>query len=110
MQDGTTVHIIALDTWRINGGDTYLHYDLHSKDQFIYSREHVEEGYAQGELSTLTYEALLKMPSMREDMKTRLFQEMDDFGYLPSAVDEEQLQWLNNTLQHSTADWKIVIG
>ena len=103
--DGVTVLLVALDTWRLNGGDTYVAHDPKTGRSHLRSRELVLDAHARGAIEAGTRDVLL-----------RRFVEHDatadasgEDGFAPGG-DDEQLAWLAETLAGSDATWKVVFG
>lgn len=102
-QDGVTVTIVALDTWRINGGDTYVQYDAESRTGVIRDVGLLTQHWQQGVVTNGTYDSITRTFPARELAP--------DFQASTGATaDDEQLEQLDWWLGNSTADWKIVMG
>jgi hypothetical protein len=97
--NGTSVHIISIDTWRLNGGDTYVKYDPVSGRSALRNATDVEYKYQIGE-----------MEKAKRDVLLENFEEEAEDDPVQVGADLEQLQWIDNTLASSTADWKLVVG
>uniref|UniRef100_A0A7S1XKA1 Calcineurin-like phosphoesterase domain-containing protein n=1 Tax=Phaeomonas parva TaxID=124430 RepID=A0A7S1XKA1_9STRA len=100
MADGTTVLLVALDTWRINGGDTWVAYDSESETMRLRDPAKVQQDVAAGVLEEIEATAILEA--------------VPPYGVgeevLEHSKDDEQLDWLRETLAGSDADWKVVFG
>jgi hypothetical protein len=99
MKDGTTITLLSVDTWTINGGDTYVAHDPITKQQRLRSRAQVDRDWAAGKMHNDTREVLIAN-----------FKEDDLEAPLQVGVDTKQLDWIAATLKASTADWKFVLG
>jgi hypothetical protein len=99
MKDGTTMTILSVDTWAINGGDTYVAHDPVTKQMRLRSRAQIDRDFASGLMRNDTREVLLAN-----------FKEDDLRSPLQVGVDQKQLDWIAATLKASTADWKFVLG
>ena len=101
--DGTKILVVATDTWRINGGDTFVKFDPQTERMALHSQAHVEEMYRSGNMLKSTYETLLEH-----------FEEEDATDPIPwdptKSHDKVQLDWVEATLMGSDADWKVVMG
>jgi len=96
--DGTTITLVGIDTWRINGGDTLAKFDLATNKVYIRNRTHLDFLLQTGEIEKRTHEIMSQ------------YEEEDPINPLQASGDQEQLAWLDKTLGASTADWKIVMG
>ena len=110
-KDGTTLQIVAVDTWRLNGGDTFVKFDPKTERMALHSKALLDEKLASGAMNQATYDTLLTN-----------FDEEDPENPIPwcgggrakdgppCEGDQEQLDWIEKTLMGSDADWKIVMG
>jgi len=98
-QDKVKIFILAIDTWRLNGGDTIFGHDPRTGSIWLKSREALKRAIANGELSE----------AFAAKLTSRLM-------YAPereSVSDEEQYQWIRRALTTKSAleaDWRIVMG
>eukprot|EP00756_Hemistasia_phaeocysticola_P022057 Hpha_TRINITY_DN15810_c1_g6::TRINITY_DN15810_c1_g6_i1::g.191328::m.191328/K14379/ACP5; tartrate-resistant acid phosphatase type 5 len=97
--DGTTVTLVSVDTWRINGGDTFVAWDSKRNTGVVRDPALVHEHVAMGKISTTTRDLILGTFPVAEGPITST-----------GSGDDTQLQWLDGVLSNSTADWKIVMG
>lgn len=98
-KDGVTVHLIGIDTWRINGGDTYVAFDSKTGESRLRNATHVKHQFATGNMEKDKHDILLKM-----------FDDEDSKNPIKFNADQSQLDWLDATLAASTANWKVVMG
>lgn len=109
-KDGTTILVVAIDTWRLNSGDTFVKFDAKSGRMALHSKAAVEEALASGNMLQSTYDTLMEH-----------FEEEDPDDPIPwcgggraggaaCTGDQEQLEWIKSTLMGSEADWKVVMG
>ena len=91
--------ILSIDTWAINGGDTYVKHDPATRTMRLRSKAQVERDFAAGKINNVTRSVLYEN-----------FIEDDLEAPLQVGVDQKQLDWIAATLKASTADWKFVIG
>jgi len=96
-----TVHIISTDTWRINGGDTYVNFDPYTNRASLKNKTNIEYRYQIGADD---------MDKDKRDILIKTFSEDDPLDPVVPKADQTQLDWIKNTLKSSTADWKIVQG
>lgn len=99
--DGATAHFLSIDTWRLNGGDTYVAYDSTTNKAALRNRTHMEAKVAEGDMDPRTFSQLLDNIDQ---------QHPDPAREVVSTPDQEQYDWIAKTLAASTADWKIVFG
>jgi len=99
-KDGVTVHLIGVDTWRLNGGDTYVAYDVKTGRMALRNESHVHHQYKTGVMEKAKRDILLKM--FEEDK--------DAENPVTFSADQAQLTWLDTVLKNTTADWKVVMG
>lgn len=97
--DGSSVHILSIDTWRINGGDTYVKYDPVSGRAALKNASDIEHKYQTGEMEKPKRDILLKM-----------FEQENKDDPITVHNDLPQLQWIDDKLKTSTSDWKVVMG
>jgi 3',5'-cyclic AMP phosphodiesterase CpdA len=96
-----TVHILGIDTWRINGGDTYVNFDPYTNRASLKNKKLIEYRYQIGADD---------MGKPKHDILLKTFSEDDPSNPVQSRADQPQLDWINKTLNESTADWKLVMG
>jgi len=96
-----TVHLLSIDTWRINGGDTYVKYDPVSNRFALRNETNIEYRYQIGASD---------MEKAKHDILLKSFKQEDPNDPIQVRDDQEQLDWIKSTLSASTADWKIVFG
>mmetsp|Transcript_15233 Transcript_15233/g.20014 ORF Transcript_15233/g.20014 Transcript_15233/m.20014 type:complete len:328 (+) Transcript_15233:2-985(+) len=100
------VLIVSIDTWRINGGDTFVSFDPSSGKSALVADERdrsiplVTVARRLGKVEKTTEDLIL------DNYKTLGGSE----GSIRRKVDYAQLRWLNQTLHASDADYKIVMG
>eukprot|EP01062_Namystynia_karyoxenos_P043528 TRINITY_DN318_c0_g1_i1.p1 TRINITY_DN318_c0_g1~~TRINITY_DN318_c0_g1_i1.p1 ORF type:complete len:365 (+),score=130.10 TRINITY_DN318_c0_g1_i1:89-1096(+) len=97
--DGTKITIASIDTWRLNGGDTYVLWNHKLNTGVLRDVDLVHRHHKEGVISTTTRDLLFKN-----------FKPQDSAAPLQETGDDEQLQWLAGVLANSTADWKLVMG
>ncbi|GAB5356885.1 hypothetical protein AAMO2058_000326800 [Amorphochlora amoebiformis] len=97
--DGTKITLLSIDTWRINGGDTFVAFDPATNKSALRNITEVLTLHAQGAITDGTVKQLLKF-----------FPEMDPSNPIKVSKDADQLQFIEDTLGNSSADWKIVMG
>eukprot|EP01065_Artemidia_motanka_P012687 TRINITY_DN16_c0_g1_i1.p2 TRINITY_DN16_c0_g1~~TRINITY_DN16_c0_g1_i1.p2 ORF type:complete len:334 (+),score=96.25 TRINITY_DN16_c0_g1_i1:103-1104(+) len=97
--DGVTVAVFSVDTWRLNGGDTFVVWDSVSNKGKIRSEELVHKHVREGRISETT-----------RDLIFSSFPTDDDTVQVRGSGDDAQLKWLDAALANSTADWKVVMG
>lgn len=101
-KDGTTVTLLSIDTWRINGGDTFVSWDSVRNTGVVRDPAIVHDHVARGKISTTTRDLILStFPVADPAVKAA---EVNGSG------DDAQLAWIDGVLANSTADWKIVMG
>lgn len=99
-KDGTTATIVSMDTWRINGGDTFVSWDSENNSGVVRDAQIVHDHHARGKISSATRDLILSsFPVAKSPVPE-----------LTSSGDDKQLQWLDQVLSDSKADWKIVFG
>jgi len=100
-KDETNIMLVSIDTWRINGGDTFVKFDPVSNRSALRNASDVEFRYQSGE-----------MEKGKRDTLLRMFKEEDPGDPIPDAVDTVQLQWLDDKLSAAKgkADWYVVYG
>jgi len=98
---GVGVHLLSIDTWRINGGDTYVNYDPITDRYSLKNKTNIEWRYQIGADD---------MNKGKRDILLRSFKQDDPSNPVLPRADQTQLDWIKDTLQNSTADWKIVFG
>ena len=102
-KDGTKILVVSTDTWRINGGDTFVKHDPVSGRMALHSRAQVDAARRSGRIDEATYETLVEH-----------FEEEDPADPIPwtptKPHDQVQLDWLEKVLMESEADWKVVMG
>lgn len=96
-EDGTTITLVVLDTWRLYGGDDIIFHDIRNNKGAIRDVALVHKRLEKGEISTSTAAQIFHN-----------YKEMDEEPELTS--DEPQLEFVKKALRESTADWKIVMG
>eukprot|EP01062_Namystynia_karyoxenos_P072611 TRINITY_DN6891_c0_g1_i1.p1 TRINITY_DN6891_c0_g1~~TRINITY_DN6891_c0_g1_i1.p1 ORF type:complete len:433 (+),score=108.25 TRINITY_DN6891_c0_g1_i1:74-1300(+) len=97
---GMQILIAAVDTWRLNGGDTYVSW--HHGRHHLRSAAVVQDHFAHGKLSRVTHDHLLRTFAVDVSAKATAAAE--------GCADEQQLRWLRTVLAESRAHWKLVIG
>jgi hypothetical protein len=97
--DGTTILLVSTDTWRLNGGDTFVKYDPKTERGVLRSKPHLLQMHEHGRVGQDTLDQILET-----------FPEEDPADPLIVHDDDPQLAWVKTTLAASTADWKIVQG
>ena len=98
--DGTTITLLSVDTWRLNGGDTYVAHDLHRRRSALrVPTAEIERRHQAGEIDTPLRDVLLEN-----------YKDEDPNDPIVLRDDPDQLTWIDTTLAASTADWKIVMG
>ncbi len=97
--DGTTVRVISIDTWRINGGDTFVAFDPVTGRSALRNITDVLVKHQTGVITEGTAIQLLKH-----------FSADDEENPLEVSPDDEQLKFIADALNSSTADWNIVLG
>jgi len=99
-KDGTTATVVSVDTWRINGGDTFVAWDSENNTGVVRDPQIVHDHVARGKISTTTRDLILSsFPVAKSPIPE-----------LTGSGDDKQLQWLDQVLSDSKADWKIVFG
>lgn len=99
--NGASVHLFSIDTWRINGGDTYVDYDVITNRAALKNASNVEYRYQIGSSD---------MGKAKRDILLKTFKDADPNNPIQVRDDQEQLDWLAKGLKGSTSDWKIVFG
>ena len=84
--------ILSIDTWAINGGDTYVKHDPATRTMRLRSKAQVERDFAAGKINNVTRSVLYEN-----------FIEDDLEAPLQVGVDQKQLDWIAATLKASTA-------
>jgi len=97
--DGTTVRLVSVDTWRINGGDTFVAWDSKRNTGVVRDPKIVHEHVARGKISNTTRDLILSTFPVADKPITTT-----------GSGDDTQLQWISTVLGNSTADWNIVMG
>mmetsp|Transcript_14563 Transcript_14563/g.17995 ORF Transcript_14563/g.17995 Transcript_14563/m.17995 type:complete len:222 (-) Transcript_14563:658-1323(-) len=103
-KDNIKILIVSLDTWRLNGGYTFVQFDPVSGTSVLIPHE--------GNKS-LPYVTVARRLGIVEKSTDNLI--LSKYRMPPDRnqnrnIDDEQLQWLNKTLKESLADFKIVLG
>lgn len=98
-KDGTSILLVSTDTWRLNGGDTFVKFDPKTEKSVLRSKELVMTSHKEGRIHKETRDLLIAN-----------FPEDDPANPLQVHDDDPQLTWVKNTLAASKADWKIVQG
>jgi len=101
MTSNATVHVVGVDTWAINGGDTYVNFDPYTNRASLKNKTLIEYRYQIGSDD---------MGKPKHDILLKTFSEDDPSNPVQSRADQPQLDWIKKTLSASTADWKIVMG
>jgi tartrate-resistant acid phosphatase type 5 len=109
-KDGTKVHVIAIDTWRLNGGDTFVKFDAKSGRMALHSKAAVQEALDSGAMLQSTYDTLIAHFDEEDPDDPIPWCGGGRAGGAPCTGDQEQLQWLEKVLMTSDADWKVVMG
>jgi len=97
----TSIHVLSVDTWRINGGDTYVNFDPYTNRSSLKNISNIRYRYQMG---------FDDMEKGKHDILIKTFKPDDPEDPVVPKADQEQLDWITKTLGDSTADWKIVIG
>eukprot|EP01065_Artemidia_motanka_P022520 TRINITY_DN26720_c0_g1_i1.p1 TRINITY_DN26720_c0_g1~~TRINITY_DN26720_c0_g1_i1.p1 ORF type:complete len:412 (+),score=89.15 TRINITY_DN26720_c0_g1_i1:67-1302(+) len=104
---GMTVLIVSIDTWRLNGGDTYVEWGPRGgRLRSSLVRRHL----AEGKIARDTHDQLVSMfvdgdrGGVEERGKKHAHKAAD------RPVDEQQIEWLATVLSESNAHWKLVLG
>merc|ERR1711998_525819 len=58
-KDGTTATVVSVDTWRINGGDTFVSWDSENNTGVVRDPQIVHDHVARGKISTTTRDLIL---------------------------------------------------
>lgn len=108
---GVSALVVSVDTWRINGGDTYVRWHHRRGHGTLRSMELLRAHLAEGRVSRATHDQLVRAfwppdPALSVD---GIIDAPGRRGGEGSA-DDEQLRWLRTVLSESAADWKLVIG
>jgi len=98
-KDGTKLLVVSIDTWRLNGGDTYVKQDLATGRLALRNASRIRHELRVGKIEKALHDVLL-----------RQFEEERPEAPLTVRGDQAQLSWIESTLAASSADWKIVIG
>lgn len=98
-KDSTTVHVLSIDTWRLNGGDTYIAFNAVNNTIAIRNKTKLMVKMQQGDLDSRTYNQMVEN-----------IPEQDASRPVVSTPDQKQYDWIKSTLAASKADWKIVMG
>jgi len=101
MDNNATVHLFALDTWRLNGGDTYVNFDPITNRAALKNASNVEYRYQIGSSD---------MGKAKRDILLKTFEDEDPNNPIQLRDDQDQLDWLTKGLAGSTSDWKVVFG
>eukprot|EP01065_Artemidia_motanka_P012691 TRINITY_DN16_c0_g4_i1.p1 TRINITY_DN16_c0_g4~~TRINITY_DN16_c0_g4_i1.p1 ORF type:complete len:359 (+),score=141.78 TRINITY_DN16_c0_g4_i1:66-1079(+) len=99
-KDGTTMTVVAVDTWRINGGDTHVFWDSKLEKGVVRDVESLRQHLKAGKISQTTHDLIMSSFAVPDSPVPEL----------KSSGDDAQLQWLDQVLANSTADWKVVLG
>jgi len=97
--DGTSVTLVSIDTWRLNGGDTFVKFNPKTNRSALRNLTDVLTKHEAGIITNGTVRQLLKH-----------FAEEDPVNKIGVAKDDDQLEFIKSALANSTADWKIVMG
>jgi len=97
--DGTSILLVSTDTWRLNGGDTFVAFDPATNRSALRNITDILVKHQAGEITDGTAEQLLKH-----------FSADDEENPLQVSGDDDQLKFIEDTLSGSSADWKIVMG
>jgi 3',5'-cyclic AMP phosphodiesterase CpdA len=95
--DNVSLTLIGIDTWRLNGGDTYVSYDPKQGKGFIRDVQRLDADLESGKLSAETHATI-----------SRNFPKAD--GDFEETSDDVQLAQIEEWLSASTADWLVVFG
>jgi len=98
-KDGVTLEVISTDTWKINGGDTFVKFDPVSMKGVLRNKGDLTQALTDGRILQETHDQIVAT-----------FPEEDPLNPLTVNPDTAQLKWLTKTLAASKADWKIVQG
>jgi len=97
--DGTSITLLSIDTWRLNGGDTFVKFDPATNRSALRNLTDVLIKHEAGVITNGTVHQLLKH-----------FPEEDPSNRVEVSSDSDQLEFIEKALSNSTADWKIVMG
>eukprot|EP00630_Chrysocystis_fragilis_P006134 CAMPEP_0197388672 /NCGR_PEP_ID=MMETSP1165-20131217/1203_1 /TAXON_ID=284809 /ORGANISM="Chrysocystis fragilis, Strain CCMP3189" /LENGTH=338 /DNA_ID=CAMNT_0042914023 /DNA_START=17 /DNA_END=1033 /DNA_ORIENTATION=+ len=89
--------IVAIDTWRLNGGDTYVAYDPRTNRGVIRDPARLERDLAEGTVTRGTFESI-----------TRNFAK--DAEIPATVADQEQLDQIEAWLRDANSTWTVVVG
>lgn len=95
-EDGVSLTVVAIDTWRLNGGDTYVSYNPVTKRGFLRDHERLKRDRMNGVVTEGTYSSITKnFPAEKSE---------------ESVQDSEQLAHIERWLNNSNSTWTIVVG
>ncbi|KAJ1456218.1 Metallo-dependent phosphatase-like protein [Pelagophyceae sp. CCMP2097] len=100
--DNVSLTLIGSDTWRLNGGDTYVAFDPKQGKGVIRDVKRLDADRASGHLSEATHSTITRnFPLAAADGPVAESSE---------TADAEQLAQIEAWLAASTADWRVVFG
>lgn len=99
--DGTSVHILSIDTWRLCGGDQYIAFDPVTGRGAIKNITQVKEEHKLG---------LMDKGKMQDILSTFEQEDPNDPINVRATPDAAQEAWIDATLGNSTSTWRIVMG
>lgn len=93
---GVSLTLVCVDTWRLNGGDTYVKFDPVTRTGVVRDRRLLDRHLADGLVTEGTYSSI-----------TRTFPATADVAV---QGDQEQLDQIEAWLKDANSTWTVVVG